>query len=577
MNNIRLFKNTFVVASLLTSIGINGQEKPQVQKDTLRTESVTVIKTFNPTINDAFKIETQVNEKDFKEEVKKVSDFRIQSVPVASTFVPQKAKSLKVKKQRKELPPQDYATLAGGNFGNIEAEAFVSHKIDRDATISALLLHQSSQGGIDEVRVDDFYYDTGLQLAYSKEDRKTPWEVYFEAQHQLYNWYGIPNQLPLTSQQLSEIDPSHTFIDLNAGGDLTLDNDIFKNVTTQIRYFFDDQESKEINFTASTNTLFSIQDYELKIPVLLDVLSGSFNQEAFLPKTDYQFINFGVQPSVNLSYNEIEFRLGASAYISSDLENSETNFFVYPNLLASYQFKEYGVSVFGGVTGGLTQNTYHEASANNPFVAPTLTVVPTSEQFNAFAGIQGNIASQLNYKLKVSYNSEQDKPLFQNTPTISNAVSQANYGFNNSFSYVYADVNTGSLSGSVTYNMSSVLELSLTANAFVYNTSGSDEAWNLPNFTAVLNGNYKVNEKLSFDSQIFYTGSRLDLDGFTNTIADLEGFVDVNIGANYKITKNWNAFLKGKNLTNQNYERWLNFPVQSAQGLIGVRYLFDYK
>lgn len=574
MSIFKINYNTTLMLLLFASVSMFSQKGSEVQTDTLRTENVTVIKTFNPTINDAFKIETQVSDDEFKTDGKKVSEFRIESVPVASTFVPKKAKSLKVKKERKKLPAQNYASLAGGNFGNLEAEAFVSYAINRDARFSALLLHQSSQGGIDQVRLDDFYYDTGLQLTYSKEDRKKPWDIYFEAQHQLYNWYGLPEELALTNTELNAINPSHSFIDVNVGGDITLDHTIFKSIAAQIRYFSDDQESKEVNFVASTATLFKIKDYDLNVPVLLDVVSGSFDQDNFSLQAAYQLINFGIQPNINLSYNEIDFRIGASAYISSDSENSETNFFVYPNLLASYQFKDYGISVYGGVSGGLVQNTYHQASDINPFVSPLLAISPTNEQYNVYVGAQGNFTSQLSYELKASYNSEQDKPLFQNSLVISNSTNQANFGFNNSFNYVYADLNTGTISGSLKYSLSTVFELSFTANAFTYTTSGTDEAWNLPQLSAVLNGNYQLNDKLSFDTHIFYTGSRKDFDAFNNTVADLDGFLDLNIGAIYNITKNWNAFIKGKNLTSQSYERWLNFPVQSAQGLIGVRYLF---
>ncbi len=566
--------NITLIVSLLTSISFFSQENRETVKDTIKTENVTVIKTFNPTINDAFKIETQISDDGGERENKEVSAFRIQSVPVASTFVPKKAKSKKVKKERKQLPPQNYALLAAGNFGNVEAEAFVSYPVNRDATFSALLLHQSSQGGINEVRVDDFYYDTGLQLTYTKQDRKTPWEVYFEAQHQLYNWYGIPSDFVLSNQQLSAIDPSHNYIDLNVGGTVHFDSDVFKNIQSQLRYFFDDQESNEVNFIANADIDFKVRDYDVKLPVVLDVLSGSFNQEEFLLKTDYQIINFGVKPSIDLTYNDIDFKLGASAFISSDTENSETNFFVYPNILATYQLKDYGVSLYGGLSGELKQNTYHTASELNPFVAPLLGISPTSQQFNFYIGAQGTLTSQLGYELKASYISENDKPLFQNLQSISNTTEQANFGFNNSFNYVYADVKTGNLEGSLKYSFDNALELSLTANFFTYSTSGTDEAWNLPQVSTTLSGSYKFNDKLSFDTNIFFVGARKDFDAFKNTIANVDAIFDINIGANYNITKNWNAFIKGKNITNQNYERWLNYPVQSAQGLVGVRYLF---
>ncbi len=568
IHNITLF------VSLLISISLFSQEDREVVKDTIKTENVTVIKTFNPTINDAFKIETQINDDIGERKNKEVSDFRIQSVPVASTFIPKKAKSKKVKKERKQLPPQNYASLAAGNFGNVEAEAFVSYAVNRDATFSALLLHQSSQGGINEVRVDDFYYDTGLQLTYTKQDRKTPWEIYFEAQHQLYNWYGIPSDFVLSNQQLSAIDPSHNYIDLNVGGTVHFDSDVFKNIQSQLRYFFDDQESNEVNFTANTDIDFKISDFDVKLPVVLDVLSGSFNQEEFLLETDYQIINFGVKPSIDLTYNDIDFKLGASAFLSSDTENSKTDFFVYPNILATYQLKDYGVSLYGGLSGELKQNTYHSASELNPFVTPFLAISPTSQQFNFYIGAQGTLTSQLGYELKASFISENDKPLFQNSQSISNATEQANFGFNNSFNYVYADVKTGNVEGSLKYSYNNALELSLTANFFTYNTSGTDEAWNLPQISTTLSGNYKFNDKLSFDTNIFFVGARKDFDAFKNTVANVDAIFDVNLGANYNITKNWNAFLNGKNITNQNYERWLNFPVQSAQGLVGVRYLF---
>ncbi len=568
IHNITLF------VSLLISISLFSQEDRETVKDTIKTENVTVIKTFNPTINDAFKIETQINDDIGERKNREVSDFRIQSVPVASTFIPKKAKSKKVKKERKQLPPQNYASLAAGNFGNVEAEAFVSYAVNRDATFSALLLHQSSQGGINEVRVDDFYYDTGLQLTYTKQDRKTPWEIYFEAQHQLYNWYGIPSDFVLSNQQLSAIDPSHNYIDLNVGGTVHFDSDVFKNIQSQLRYFFDDQESNEVNFTANTDIDFKISDFDVKLPVVLDVLSGSFNQEEFLLETDYQIINFGVKPSIDLTYNDIDFKLGASAFLSSDTENSKTDFFVYPNILATYQLKDYGVSLYGGLSGELKQNTYHSASELNPFVAPFLAISPTSQQFNFYIGAQGTLTSQLGYELKASFISENDKPLFQNSQSISNATEQANFGFNNSFNYVYADVKTGNVEGSLKYSYNNALELSLTANFFTYNTSGTDEAWNLPQISTTLSGNYKFNDKLSFDTNIFFVGARKDFDAFKNTVANVDAIFDINLGANYNITKNWKAFLKGKNITNQNYERWLNFPVQSAQGLVGVRYLF---
>ncbi len=569
------FKSTiFLIIMLLNASVIFSQEKRNVSKDTIRTENITVYKTYNPTINDAFKLKTSPIFDLEKNVPKKVSPFAIKSVPVASTFIPKKAKSLALERKRKILPPQNYVSLAGGNFGNIEAEAFVNYELGRDEHFSGLFLHKSSQGGIDEVRVDDFYYDTGIQLSYQKEDRNTPWGLTFEAQHQLYNWYGLSDDLVISDQQLTNLDPSHTFFDINIGGNITFSNTFIKNAHAKLRFFFDDYDSSEINFIAQPNFNFEIENIKLDVPATLDVLSGSFEPENFLSELKYQRINLGVKPSIPLNYNDIEFNIGFSTFLSADTENNKTDLYIYPNLLATYQFKDYGITIFGGITGNLEQNTYHNASIENKFVAPLLNLQPTSERFKVEVGLQGNLSSKLSYEVKASYNSEEDKALFQKLPILNTIENASNFGFNNAFGYVYADTNTGELTGSLTYEEYEKYTLSLTTNFFTYNVKEQEEAWNLPQLTTTLRGTYVVNEKLDLGANLFFIGTRKDFDNINNRTVDVEAIFDISLEGSYSITKKWKAFAKIKNITNQNYERWLDYPSQSIQGLLGIRYLF---
>jgi len=234
-----------------------------------------------------------------------------------------------------------------------------------------------------------------------------------------------------------------------------------------------------------------------------------------------------------------------------------------------------GISVFGGLTGGLTQNTYHNASANNPFVAPLLGLQPTSESYNLHAGVQGNLNEQLSYEVEASYKSEKDKALFQKNGILNITAEQSNFGFDNAFVYVYDDVKTGSISGNLNYDVVDFFKVSLATSFFTYNTSNQSEAWNLPQITTTLRGNYIFNEKLDFEGSLFFIGTRKDFDAINNRVEDVDSIFDMNLGANYSITKKWKAFLKAKNITSQNYERWLDYPVQSVQVLGGIKYLFE--
>ena len=97
--------------------------------------------------------------------------------------------------------------------------------------------------------------------------------------------------------------------------------------------------------------------------------------------------------------------------ILSILENNTNSFKIYPNLTASYQLVDDIFIILAGVTGDLVQNTYNDFANENPFVSPTLTILQTDQQYNAFVGAKGKLASNIGYNLNVSYRNENNKAI----------------------------------------------------------------------------------------------------------------------------------------------------------------------
>jgi outer membrane receptor protein involved in Fe transport len=56
----------------------------------------------------------------------------------------------------------------------------------------------------------------------------------------------------------------------------------------------------------------------------------------------------------------------------------------------------------------------------------------------------------------------------------------------------------------------------------------------------------------------------------------LESYFDVNAHVGFKYSDRLTAFLRANNITNQNYQKWLNYPVQGLQVVLGVNYKFDF-
>ena len=68
----------------------------QTKTETIKTEEVNVVKPFTPTINDADKIKENNPEDDVILNTKQALKYSIFSVPVASTFTPNKGIAAKV-------------------------------------------------------------------------------------------------------------------------------------------------------------------------------------------------------------------------------------------------------------------------------------------------------------------------------------------------------------------------------------------------------------------------------------------------------------------------------------------------
>ena len=133
----------------------------QKKDENIGTEVVNVVKPYSPTISDAFKVKEVPTLDDEVTTKKEKIDYNIFSFPVASTFVPSKGKAANVEKSPEEKYFSNYALFGLGNYGTLNAELFVTHDVNDTDYLGGIFRHISSQGGIDDVVLDDSFYNTG--------------------------------------------------------------------------------------------------------------------------------------------------------------------------------------------------------------------------------------------------------------------------------------------------------------------------------------------------------------------------------------------------------------------------------
>lgn len=575
-----------IIAGLSVFFGAFGQD----EKD-LGTETVTVVKPYSPTVSDAFKIKSTPVLNDSIVLAKKEIRYSIFSVPVASTFTPAKGKAATVQKASPEKLYNSSASLGLGNFNNGLLDFYTSRDIDRgNQRVDIGLNHFSSRGDLDFTPLDTDFYNTKLEAAYSNRDRDFDWGISAAARHQLYNWYGL-QEGDYDEAFIAGIDENQQYFNVELGAHLNQEDSFLSKGQVFVKRFWDKVESAENRALISSSFNFPLQEEALTITLKGDYVGGEFvnadvNNVANTPAISYSQFQVGISPSILIVRDELSINLGANLVYGMDVEASESNFYIYPQVTASYRLMEDMVIVYGGVTGQLTQNSYADFVDGNPYVSPTLTIQPTDQQYDASIGFKGQLLPNLSYNIRGSYAAENRKPLFKLNPQNNFRDDEKGYYYGNSFEIFYDDVKTLGIFGELNVDINRNFTLGVNASIYEYDTETDNPAWNLPNLRGSLFMDYQIDEQWFMGANLFFVGEREDLNAvvipnaapsdFPASIITLDSYFDANAHIGYRLSDQLSIFAKASNLANNDYQQWANFRVQSFQILAGVTYKFDF-
>ena len=561
-NQIFLFTLCFV------SYGI-AQERKQ-SNDTLDTQTINVVKPYVPTVSDAFRIDKfpEINDLDYQSQ--QTTDYHIFSVPVASTFSPDKGNPQKIKRIRLKTPPSNYLSLAAGNYFNVQAKGFFGLDIDKTSNFYSALNHNSSSGGIKDVKLKDSYSDSNLNLGYDKTFKNGAWQTVADLVYASYNWYGIDEEL--WSITPNDLEVSHAYFGMGILSEYIFKNGNFKKIDGLFKVYGDSHDSSETRFKTNAELQFIISDQVLDLGLDLDFLKGEF-KSGF--KNEFNNLLLGLNPSYFYETDFFQLRAGLKLNYLNEA-NNKAKFLIAPNIKFTYELVEGYLTSYAEVTGGVSLNSYENASDVNPYVAPNLILTPTSTPYDATLGLRGLFTESIGFGLSTSYVYEKNK-LFFTANGVSTGLNTV-YDYGNSFGLIYDDLKTWSVDGDVSFQIGTEFNLNLKGGFSIFNTDSLNDALNLSPVNLSVISNYKMNDLWAFGASLFYTGVRKDnyqaLTGLK--IIELDPFVDLNLKIDYKYNTNWNFYVNGLNLVAGSYQKWYNYPVQSLQILAGAKYQFDF-
>jgi outer membrane receptor for ferrienterochelin and colicin len=237
---------------------------------------------------------------------------------------------------------------------------------------------------------------------------------------------------------------------------------------------------------------------------------------------------------------------------------------------------------YAGAEGNLEQNSYMDFVNENPFVSPTLSISPTDKQYDIFAGLKGKLANNVSYNIQGSYVNERNKALYKSNDYNESSTNE-DYAFGNSLQVVYDDMKTVRFFGELKADFSENITFGINGTFSSFTNDVQQEAWNLPTIKLNSNLDFDITKKWYAGVNVFYVGERKDQKLNTDIVylinsipITLKSYFDLNAHVGFKYSDRLTVFLRGNNIANQAYEKWLNYPVQGLQVVVGANYKFDF-
>jgi hypothetical protein len=290
---------------------------------------------------------------------------------------------------------------------------------------------------------------------------------------------------------------------------------------------------------------------------------GTFRQNGTL---------LGLSPAVRTVGQRYFVKAGAGMYVDA---LGSTTFHFFPQVYAHYALFDNILVPYVGLDGNRRRNSFRSLSRENPWLTRGPALRNTSTLFDVYAGLRGSFMNNLGFDVRVSRSTLEDMPLFVNVPTAP---------FGDRMSVVYDEVDILNVSGQLTYSRNEDLRLSARIDLYSYAIKLQDQPWNLPPYKLTFAARYSLRDKLLLKAEALFLGKRPayrapDLSGSNGGVVtankvDLDGFLDLYLGVEYRYTKRLSLFFDFSNLTASKYERWYNYGVQRGLIMGGATYSF---
>lgn len=272
------------------------------------------------------------------------------------------------------------------------------------------------------------------------------------------------------------------------------------------------------------------------------------------------------------SHNKkLKFKLGGEIALNY---MNKAHFSLYPIAEVKYSLFNDIFIPYVGIKGGLKQQRFEYLAATNPFIHSNQEL-RNKKVYNFYFGIKGSISSRVSFNAAASFARLTNQALF---------INDTLYSSGNEFRATYDTITRTTITASVSYQQNEKLKIDLIGHFYSYQTKANPRAWNLPQLEIIARGTYNILDRLIARLDFtLETGRYARV--FDPTLDDVQTedgllyqklgvMADANLGIEFRYSKRFSIFVNFNNIGAQDYQRWLNYPVNAFQFMAGVTFRF---
>jgi hypothetical protein len=531
-------------------------------------ERVLVVKSFNPMVDDAFKININPVITDTVRRGERSVSYEITPIKLNTDIevMPIQAARMRGGLQQSEL----YRFFLKSGFGNYTTpyfELFYNSLRSRTGNHGLHYRHLSSHGTIDGYAFPG-YSENGIDGYTTHFGRKHTFSLKGMYDRDVVHFYGRQDTLSndtigkdLIRQRFHRAGMNASMESVGGFGNkpeygtglrYRMINDLYE--TTEHAVYFNGKLQKDVEW-------FSFSRYQIAgVRVSGDYYNTGMGIDTM--KQMHNQLLVRINPYLTARMNDMEATAGVVAGYESA---GNGNLVLFPDISVKITLKEHKFLIMGGLEGGISRSSFFSLSETNPFIISDPEIRNTITRVRAYGGLRTAIGPRINFTARVATESVRNMALF--TP-------DTLFPIHNRFSVLYDDGSVLTLKGELNYQMTEKFKVSGKVIYRDFNMQNETFAWHEPALTAGLEMRYNLENKiLAYAGLSYLNGIKVQAFQEGLEVAEnLPDIFDINLGAEYRYSKLLSGFVRLNNLAASRYYRWQHYPTQRFNFMLGITY-----